>query len=334
MARIAFRTLWTVEIRHAFFGGACQALSFIVPPATERALAGAHAMVRERDGMLHVLIEVNEADAPLSELSGLRLLFGLKPREATFDLITSALGLPRGDVPVWDNGADTDALAGPRAVRLSGEQLRIAPRSTERPLTLRLFDAADVQHASTVLNLGDEAWTLAGLYTRGEWRVEEAAAGPALSWTLWVEPELLGAWGVLALTVDAGHLAVPQAFTLAFTARSDTLRYYVVARRYGEAEFNQVTVLDAGFAAEARPAIVFNRIVPANFDASHLSPALLDPSGSARIALFEAQSSVARRARGPVGLALHRNGDVLIGSLPQPGAERHDAQFVVHLSLT
>lgn len=334
MARIAFRTLWTIEVHHAFFGGACDALSFIVPPATERALAGAHAMVRERDGRLHVLIEVDAANAPLTDPTGLRLLFGLAPRSASFDLITSPLGLPRGDVAVWDNAADADLLGRPRAVRISGEQLRIEPRAAERPLTLRLFDAGNVLRASTTLNLGDEAWTLPGLYTRGEWRVEEQGAGPATGWTLWVEPELRGAWGVLALTVDAGHVAAPQAFTLAFTARSDTLRYYVVAKRYGEADFNQVSVVDAGFTTEARPAISFQRILPAAFDASHLAPALLDPGGTARIALFEAQSPVARRARGPGGLELHRNGDVLIGSLPQPGAERHDAQFVVHLSLT
>ena len=337
MARIAFRPLWTVSVQHGFFGGACDALSFSVPPATERALAGAHAMVRERDGVLHVLVEVDDTNAPLSDLTGLRLLFGLRPSEATFDLITTPLGLPRGDTAVWDNTANANALGGPRAVRISGEQLRIEPRSAARPLTLRLFDAANVQQAQTVLNIGDEAWTLPGLYTHGEWRVEEQAQngiGPAASWTLWVEPELVNAWGVLALGFDGGHLPAGQAFNLTFTARSDTLRYYVVAQRFGEAEFNQVSVQDDGFAAEARPAIVFNRVIPANFNASHLAPALLDPSGSARIALFEAQATVARRARGPAGLALHRNGDVLIGNLPQPGAERHDAQFVVHLSLS
>lgn len=334
MARIAFRPLWTIEVRHAFFGGACDALSFVVPPATERALAGAHAMVREREGRLHVLIEVDGSDTPLTDPTGLRLLFGLQPRDAAFELITTPLGLSRGDVAVWDNAADADALAGPRAVRISGEQLRIDPRSAERPLALRLFDAANVQRASTTLNIGDEAWTLQGLYTRGEWRVEEQGVGPTTGWTLWVEPELRGAWGVLAMSVAAGHIANPQNFTLEFSARSDTLRYYVVANRYGEADFSQVNVVDAGFATEARPAIVFNRIAPADFSASHLTPALLDPRGGARIALFEAQSTVARRARGPGGLELHRNGDVLISSLPQPGAERHDAQFVVHLSLT
>ena len=334
MARIAFRPLWTVTVQHSFFDGTCDALNFIVPPATGRALAGAHALLRVIDGGLHILVEVNDANVPLSDLTGLRLLIGLKPREAAFDLITTPLGLPRGDAAVWDNTASANALSGPRAVRISGAQLRIEPRAAERPLTVRLFDAADTLQAQTVLNIGDEAWTVPGLYTHGEWRVEEQGAAPAASWALWVEPELTKAWGVLALSFDAAHLPDGQAFALSFTARTDTLRYYVVAQRFGLAEFNSLSVQDAGFAAEARPAIVFNRVAPANFDASHLAPALLDPSGSARIALFEAQATVARRARGPVGLELHRNGDVLIGNLPQPGAERHDAQFVVHLSLS
>jgi len=332
MATIIFRTLWTIEVRHAFHGGPCDALAFIVPPATERALAGAHAMARQLDGRLHVLIETDEDGDPLSQLTSSHFLFGLKPREASFELITLPLGLPSGDSAVWDNTADADVLAGPRAVRVSGEQLRIEPRSLSRPLTLRLFNSADVLHAQTVLNVGDEAWMLPGLFPRGAWRVEEQAAGPPQSRALLVEPELVGAWGLLNIAVDAAHIAAGHTFTLQFAARSDTLRYYVVATRFAEAEFNQVQVLDNGFGAEARPQIQFNRVLPAAFGAGHLAPTLLDPSGSARIALFEAQASVARRARGPAGLVLQRNGDVLVGNLPQPGADRPDAQFVVHLT--
>jgi hypothetical protein len=332
MATITFRTLWTIEVRHAFHGGACDALAFIVPPSTERALAGAHAMARQLNGRLHVLIETDEAGAPLSTLAGAHFLFGLKPREASFDLISVPLGLPAGDSAVWDNTADADVLAGPRAVRIVGEQLRIEPRLETRPLTLRLFNSADVLHAQTVLNVGDESWTLPGLFPRGAWRVEEQAAGPPQSWSLLVEPELIGAWGVLNIAVDAGHIAAGHDFAIEFAARSDTLRYYVVATRFAEAEFNQVQVIDSGFGAEARPQIAFNRVLSAAFNAGHLAPELLDPSGSARIALFEAQASVARRARGPGGVALQRNGDVLVGNLPQPGADRPDAQFVVHLT--
>ncbi|MBJ2155432.1 hypothetical protein [Variovorax sp. IB41] len=333
MARIDFRPLWTIEVQHAFFGGACDAIEFLVPPSTQRALAGAHAIARQRDGRLHVLYEADESAQPLSPLAGRSFLFGLRPREPSFDLITVPLGLSPGDAALWRNAPDADALTGPAAVRMSGEQLRIEPRSSQRPLTLRLFDATDTQRAQNMLNIGDEAWTPLGLFTRGIWRIEEDDGNaPPQSWRLQVEPELAGAWGLLELTVDAGHIAAGHAFTLSFAARTDTLRYYVVASRFGEAEFNQVQVLDNGFAAESRPAIQFNRVLPAAFGAGHLAPGLLDPTGGARIALFEAQASVARRARGPSGLELHRNGDVLVGHLPQPGADRADAQFVVHLS--
>ena len=333
MARIDFHPLWTLEVQHAFFGGTCDALEFLVPPSTQLALAGAHAIARPRDGRLHVLYEAGENGQPLSPLAGRRFLFGLQPREPSFELITVPLGVASGDTALWRNAPDADALTSADAVRMSGERLRIEPRSPQRPLTVRLFDATDTQRAQTLLDTVDEAWTPPGLFTRGAWRVEEDDGnGLPQSWRLHVEPELAGAWGLLELTVDAGHIAAGHAFTLSFAARSDTLRYYVVASRFGEAEFNQVQVLDNGFAAESRPAIQFNRVLPAAFGAGHLAPGLLDPSGNARIALFEAQASVARRARGPSGLELHRNGDLLIGNLPQPGADRPDAQFVVHLS--
>ena len=332
MAIINFRKLWTVEVRHAFHGGACDALAFIVPPQTERMLAGMHGIARQREGRLHVLIETDEAGTPLSAPVGARLLFGLKPREPSFDLISAPLDLPRGAAAQWDNRADADLLAGPHGVQLSAEQLRITPRQAARPLTLRVFDAAGQQRAEALLQAGDESWTSPTLFTPGEWRIEEQAAGPPQSWALRVAPELLGAWGLLEPTVAADHLATGQDFTLEFAARSDTLRYYLVASRFAEAEFAQLQVLDTGFAAEARPQIAFNRLLPAAFNASHLAPALLDPAGGARIALFEAQAAVARRARGPTGLALQRNGDLLVGHLPLPRPDQADAQFVVHLS--
>lgn len=333
MATIRFGPLWTIGVEHAFFAGAADVLDFIVPPSTARALAGARALARVREGRLHVLVEQDEAGAPLAAIAGRRLVFGLRPRAASFALVTTPLGVPPGETPLWHNAADPDALGAPQGVRLSGAQLRIVPDTDERPLTLRLFDATDTLHAGAALDAGAEAWTLPGLYPAGSsWRVEEQGAGPATGWTLRVEPELPDAWGLLELTVDAGHLAAGHAFTLTFAASSETLRYYVVATRYSAAEFDQVQVVDAGAAAEARPAIAFQRTLPADFEPGHLGPALLDPSGTARIALFEAQTPVARRVRGPTGIELRRNGDVLIGHLPQPGAERPDAQFVVHLT--
>lgn len=282
---IRFRSLWTIDVRHAFFGGAAPLLEFIVPPATQRALAGARAIARERNGVLHVLIELDDAQQPMSPLAGRQFVFGLRPREAAFDTYTAPLGVARGESVLWANSASPHALDPPRGVRL------IRPP-----------------------------------------RIGEPVAPPD---TVFIEPDLAaqGAWGLLVLTVDAAHVADGHAFHLDFAVRSETLRYYVVAGpSFSQNEFDQVTVLDTGFATEGRPQIVFDKLLPAAFGAQHLQPALLDPSGSARVACFQAQAPVARRPRGPGRLELHRNGDVLIGNLPQPGATRHDAQFVVHLS--
>jgi len=259
---IRFRTLWTVEVRHAFFGAGAEVLEFLVPPATQRALAGVHALARERLGVLHVLIEVDEAGQPLAPLAGRRFVFRLRPRQAAFETVTQPFGIARGETALWANAGTLDALDVPVA----------APDNDT------------------------------------------------------------SAWGLLALTATPGHVADGHAFHLDFAARSDTLRYYVVARAYAQAEFDQLGLQDAGFAAEARPQIVFDRLLPPAFGAEHLPLALLDPAGGARVACFQARTPVARRPRGPARLQLHRSGDVLIGHLPQPGADRPDAHFIVHLS--
>lgn len=334
MAQISFRPLWTIEVSHAFFGGVGDALSFVIPPSTAQALAGAHAMAREKDGRLHVLFETNEQGQPLVTLAERRFLFGLRPRDASFSLISAALGMARGATAVWDNAANANALSGPRPVYIAGEHPRLVPHSGERPLTLRLFDGGNTLVDQAPLHQGDESWTPNGLLSRGAWRVEEQGARAPASWTLQIEPDLVGAWGMLALDVSLAHLAAGQTFTLSFAARNETLCYYVVAQRFTEADFNQIDVVDTGYGNQARSQIQFDRLLPSDFSAQHLSPALLDPSGQARIALFQARAAVARQARGPAGLTLQRNGDVLIGNLPQPGAERSDAQFVIHLSQT
>ena len=135
----------------------------------------------------------------------------------------------------------------------------------------------------------------------------------------------------MALTASAGHVANGHAFTLHLAARRDVLRYYIVVKPVNDADFNSIKILDTGAVDDGRDAAVtFKRVLPP-FGSGRLSPALLDAGGTRSIVLFEAETAVARRARGPHGFELHRNGELLIGNLPQPGAERTDAQFVVHL---
>jgi hypothetical protein len=332
----AYRTLWTVAVHHEFRAGACDDLAFIVPAATREALAGMRALVREHDGVLRVLIGVDDEGEPLGECTGRRLVFGLAPRDAWFVQYTAPLAIGPGETPLFANEASPDALdPTPRGVELTGPLPQITPRLAARPVDLSVATPSGSPLTSARLQATDATWQFRGASEAGEVVVSESAAGgQTATRRLFIEPTLaaMPAWGLLSLTASAAHVATGCTFTLSFAARTDTLRYYLVVKPTNDDDLDSIHVEDNGAAADGRPTIAFNRVLPAAFGAGHLSPALLDAGGTRQIVLFEAQSPVARRARGPHGFELHRNGEVLIGALPQPGAERSDAQFVVHLS--
>lgn len=137
-------------------------------------------------------------------------------------------------------------------------------------------------------------------------------------------------WGLLQLTASSDHVRRGQAFQLHLEARTDILRYYVTLTPASPGDLDNLHIEDTGAAGEGRPPIAFRSIPSEAFGPTHLSPAQLG-GGTRRIVLFEALAPVPRRARGPSGLELHRHDEVLIGHLPQAGADRPDAQFVVHL---
>ena len=150
------------------------------------------------------------------------------------------------------------------------------------------------------------------------------------------DAELLreGLFGLVEIEVDPAFYAAPPAFEIAFAAREETLKYYVVARDYALGEFNQLEVTDAGFATDARPKIDFDRVAPSAFTTDDLPAALLGGADT-RIALFRSQAPVARREKARKRIQLVRSTgstDVIIAQLPQPGAAAPAANLVIHLS--
>jgi hypothetical protein len=147
------------------------------------------------------------------------------------------------------------------------------------------------------------------------------------------DAELLreGLFGVVEIGIDAAFYDAPPAFRIGFAAREETLRYYVVARNYPANEFNQLEVSDAGFSAEGRAEVRFDRVAPSSFGAGELPAALLG-AADARIALFRSQTPLARREKARRRIQLARNGEVIIPQLPQPGAASATADLIVHLS--
>lgn len=120
---IHFRAVWRVQVEHAFRTptGPSDEFSFLVPPATQRKLDGLRLLARERDGQLHLLIELDDTLAPVAGAAvvGQTLLFGLLPRHPGFALYTQAPAVAAGELPLWANDIDPHNLAAPRGVALA-----------------------------------------------------------------------------------------------------------------------------------------------------------------------------------------------------------------------
>jgi hypothetical protein len=328
---IHFRSLFEVEIAHAYYGGPCPDIEFVVPAATP-ALAAGRLLARKRNGRLVVLFEADDANLPLRPIVGTTLLLGLRVGNPYFANFTAA-PVAAGHLPIYTNQAVPGALAPPLTGRIAGFRQQIAPALAERPLNLRWQRGGQTVAEQTLIAGQTEATFVTRDWPAGLYTLSEQAAGP-LSLSHWlVHPELAGQqlWGVLAVTVDASFYASPPLLSISLTARHEQLKYYVVARNYGANEFSQLNFNDAGAAEQGRPALVFDKIASTNFAADDLPPDVLGDAAS-RIVLFQSRVEVDRRAGGYRKLQLRRNNEVLIQHLPQAGSDRAQARFIVHLA--
>lgn len=265
---IRFKTLFTLAVTHSYYGGPSGDLGFVLPPDSQRLLAGGRLLAKTSDGRLYVLFEAGEDGNPLVSVAGRSLRIGLKLLNPSFPNFTAPVLDPAAGTPFYDNTGDPLHLGAPRAVVLKD-----------------------------------------------------------------VDPDLAkeGVFGVVEVRIAAGFYDAPAAFEIAFAARQETLRYYLVVSRYSDAELAQLTVSDAGFGEEGRPEVKFTKVPAAGFAPDEIPPALLG-GGAATVVLFRSQAPVARRRRGRRKIQLNRNGEVLIEHLPQPGAERPSSDLIVHLS--
>ena len=203
---IQFKTLFTLAVTHAYYGGPCRDLGFVLPGETERLLGGGRMLAKELDGRLHVLFEAVDGGAPLVSAAGRVLRIGLKLLNPSF---------PNFSAPVFDPA--TDPAAGTPFYSNAGDPLHLGA-----PQPVALTDLA---------------------------------------------PDLAreGVFGVVEVRIAAGFYDAPAAFEIAFAARQETLRYYLVAQRYSAADVDQLTVSDAGFGEEGRPEIQFTKVPAAAF---------------------------------------------------------------------
>jgi len=329
--KLAFRPLFTVAVSHDYYRGACGDLGFVIPLPSQMALRAARIQLRVRDGRLIALYEAAESGEPVAPVAGQTILFGLAAGHPHFANFTAPV--VAGGLPLYANPGGTALLAPPLAAAFLSDTLRVAPSRATRPVSISLRRGSETLAAETLADGADEALFAAAGWPPGLYTLRETYGAETLDRPLLREPELAAEplWGALAITLDPAFHANPPAFAISLTARQEVLKYYVVARNYGAAEFGQLNVADAGAADDVRPAVPFERIAAADFAPTDLPPEILGDA-SARIALFQSTAPVPRRDRGYRKLQLRRNAEVLVKHLPQAGPDRPQAQFIVHLS--
>lgn len=332
--RLSLAPLLSIQVSHEYHGGPCGGLAFGSLPETERLLRGSHLRARVSDGRLDVYFEADGSGAPRAPLPAATLRFGLRSTDPNLYNYTRADALPpRGFVAVYRNQASSVTLDRVAECRLVGAVFSHALQSGTRPVDVALVDAAgttlravsvrDVARAAVSYDLTDVA--------PGRLTVRESVVGATPADTPYqYQPELLseGAFGVVEVALASGFAAAPPRFELRLAAKRETLRYYVVARRFLAPDLAQLNVVDAGAVASA---LTFDRVLtpdPARGDLP--ASALAEPD--ATVVLFRSTAEVARQAAPRARLSLRRNGTELVANLPSAPPDRPDAHMIVHVS--
>ena len=331
-----FQPLGTLTISHSYYNGICADFDFIIPTDTAKLLQNGKLLAKERDGKLYIFFEADETGAALTQVAGKFLRVGLKllnpyfPNFTNFDFDFNVL------TPLYKNSTTLNTLDAGRKVTLVGALFSHALLDAARPVTVTLKDSnGQTRQTDTITSTHNRErvfYDLSG-QAPGAYVVEETYPANSQTTSYYCDAEMhrLGVFGLIEIKLDNSFYANPPAFSLAFAAKTDLLKYYLVARRYPEADFAQLAVADAGFTTDNRPEIKFSKVAAAAFTSAEISPALL-AGPDTRVVLFKSQAAVPRQEQARTKIQLTKNSEVLIQHLPQIGADRLDGNFIIHLT--
>jgi hypothetical protein len=240
--------------------------------------------------------------------------------------------------PLYRNFTNSGALDAAQAIALVGQVFSHSLTKTARPVTVMLKDSnGRIWQTDTITAANDRStvsYDLTG-QAAGLYSVEESDSSNTETLNYYSDLELQqqGIFGVIEIAIASDFYSTPPEFVIPFAAKQETLKYYLVANNYSESDFNQLSVSDAG--ESGRSPIIFTKVLPADFTDNDISPSLLG-NGDAKIALFKSQEPVMRqeKARKNIKLQKQNNGgvDELIKHLPQPAADKVNADLVVQLT--
>ena len=331
-----FKTLFVVSVAHAYYGGNCEDVAFVVSADTAQLLRNGKLLAKEFEGKLYILFETDEAGAALVTISGKTLRIGLRLINPFFSNFTAVDADFSSSQLLYRNAAVPTALDSPVSVTPTGPIFSHVLSDSARPVTVTLKNPAGetVQTDEIADARSAVSYDLTG-QPSSAYTIEEAYPATTSEQTYYCDTELLKAavFGVIEIKIASDLYAFAPEFQVPFEAREETLKYYVVASNYSPAEFNQLSVLDAGFTEDGRPQINFTKVSSNSFTAADIPPDSLTDSSSA-VVLFKSQTTVARTEKSRKKVQLRKNSNVLIENLPQPRPERPNADLIIPLSKT
>ncbi len=321
---------------HSYYVGNCRDFDFVIPADTAQLLKSGKLIAKRRAGKLSILFEADETGAALAPLSGKKMRIGLKLLNPYFNNISNLNFDVHVSTPLYVNATSAYTLDAAKELRLVGPIFSHALLDSARPVTVTLKDAdSQTLQTETITSSQNRdlvSYNISG-QAPGSYAIEETYPGNTKTSTYYYDSEMLqlGIFGIIEFKIDSSFYVNAAAFTIAFEAKKEILKYYVVAKHYLDSEFDQLSIADVGFTTDNRPEVKFTKVDSAAFGAGEISPTLLNGVDS-RVVLFKSQAAVPRQKKARSKIQLSRNADVLITHLPQIGADKINGNIIIHLS--
>lgn len=327
-----FHSLFTVSISHTYYSQGCKDFSFVIPADSTQLLKNGKLIAKIYEGKLYVLFQQDETGQAVVSLAGKTLRFGLKLLNPFFSNFTD---FNLSD-PLYSNFTTPDALDSAQAITFVGNLFSYELKKTPRPITVNLKDHNDRILQTDIVTVENDRSTVSYNFKQtnqavGLYRIEKSGSGNIETTNYYHDPELQqqNLFGVIEIAIADSFYTTPPEFAIAFTAKQETLKYYIVANNYSDADFNQLSVGDAG--EVGRSLISFTKVLSQAFTVNDIPKSLLG-NDEAKIALFSSQIAVTRQEKARQKIQLRKNGDVLIPHLPQPRSDRPTANLIVQVS--
>lgn len=337
-----FPTLLTINATHSYYAGVCEDIGLVIPGDFARQLRKGRMLSREMDGTFYVLFEAGDDGKPIVSLAGQILRVGLRLLNPYFTNFTQLDADFSSALALYRNSPPATALNVVSKPTLTAPIFSHALVDNTKPITVVIKNPggsvvqtdnfADAKSPSATSY--DLTGQQPGLYT-----VVETFNAATKSFPYYVDSELFAeqVFGVLELTLDPGYYTKPAAFNLSFTAKQQTLNYYIVGTNYTDNDLKALSIKDNAVAGPGRP-IQFNPIILSNtapYATTADVPANL-LNGGGNVGLIQSATKVARvdTARTQLQLLFKKNGgtEMLVANLPQPGADKSNADLIISIS--